>query len=1295
MVVLFVNNLMQNTMAEQNVPAQAPIRTDEQILPRSAWLQIGKSNLLFDAQKIQKNPIFQISVDILRNTNFFRAFSASASVPAIYIQHADLLRKALDIIPVDPTHPFELPPTGDTVIDFVNQLGYPKPVEFVSNIRVNYVYQPWRAILSLINQCLTGNTFGSDKPRHPVLQMLWGIVTETNIDHAELLWEEFTQGIQTFFSHKASHKANLKDPNKKAVPLLIPYGRESQVIPKGEIDEVFGMEIPKTLITEAIQQSSYYPKYLEVVAKNTRKTPQDSASKQSVHGNKDTPPKAHSSQTNKPSPVKQTKRTFFQTTNNKKINKSPKNKPSKITPSRKVRKGNPSLVDEEDEAQQEPEPQGEGDDPSLELAKKLSLDAHQEKREGEGADADLERAIKLSLDPSFLPQHQAPVGGVAIRERVAEEIQRLPDVEGKGKAIAGSDPGQGHEALAGSNLEPMQEDSDPGKEHVALAGPNPEHMDEDFYATAYPKNLDETDNFGDQFLNDKPTEDDQEKTNVVDETDSIIPDLSHQTNTSAPPVTTPLRVAKLEQDMSEVKKTNHSAAVLASIQSQVPTVVEKYVGTKIDDALLKALERHNCSFNQKENSVRRLPEPMYTIKSTDKAALEEFDLKGALFNIMHKNKSANRNPANYRLYHALMEALIEDENVMDKEVAYKVKDHKRKCDSNDDEDDDDEGPSAGSNQGESTKRRRHDSSASRSAQPPSKDSKQSTKNKLDSNASAAQQPPADTSSAWQITDTRDTPPGPSMQRSDHQSEQSSDDNPITDEGHVSDPEDTDNAHIPKVSAATWFKPIPKEERPATPEPEWTIPSNDYPEPENNWTNVYATTYQDPKENKLQRKMGDIGSFIKWFCKRTGNKKLCKADLEGPPGLVTIQPQLFFNKDLEYLLSSDKERKTSLSISKLKAARYLDFGLEELVPYLWVESERDYDISAAYGITHYVISIKTYERYEYNYLREIVLRRADYKEYKISEKDFKNLHPNDFEDLFLLHLQDKLNHLPKSNKVNLHTADASDFLFKEDYTIVNKPRAVIYRDRDDNKKMMRIDEMHKFSDGTLMRIRDKLDFMVKDFSYKDGKVRSKCENKGIVPTEMELVLEYTQQGASHEVSDTFPIILSFTHCGNKVILRVLRIILVILPEHPSDTKDHLKMEMEMEIPSSSNVKLITECSDTTYTCYEVMKDLIKVSKLPQTLISYSSSQVPIDVFKGITDEDAAKVVDGLAPKHYFKNHCLHTPDFVSPEQSALELFYLGWLLDSLGLTRLAIGSSEDRNDETTSPESNRGNDACDG
>ncbi|GKE12300.1 hypothetical protein Tco_1415851, partial [Tanacetum coccineum] len=169
-----------NTMAEQNVPTQPPTRTDEQIVPRSQWLTIGKSNLLFNAQKNQKNPIFQISMDILSNTNFFRAFTASASVPAIYLQqfwntmkydektevyrcqideqwfdlNADLLIKALAITPVIPAQPFELPPSGNTVIDFVNELGYPEPVKIVSNIRVNYVYQPWRAILTLINQAV-------------------------------------------------------------------------------------------------------------------------------------------------------------------------------------------------------------------------------------------------------------------------------------------------------------------------------------------------------------------------------------------------------------------------------------------------------------------------------------------------------------------------------------------------------------------------------------------------------------------------------------------------------------------------------------------------------------------------------------------------------------------------------------------------------------------------------------------------------------------------------------------------------------------------------------------------------------------------------------------------------------------------------------------------------------------------------------------------------------------------------------------------------------------------------------
>ncbi|GJT30777.1 hypothetical protein Tco_0911052 [Tanacetum coccineum] len=71
---------------------------------------------------------------------------------------------------------------------------------------------------------------------------------------------------------------------------------------------------------------------------------------------------------------------------------------------------------------------------------------------------------------------------------------------------------------------------------------------------------------------------------------------------------------------------------------------------------------------------------------------------------MHINKSFNRNPANHQLYHVLIEALIEDENAIDKGVADIVKDHKRKHD--DDEDDDDEDPPARPNQDKKTNRRR-------------------------------------------------------------------------------------------------------------------------------------------------------------------------------------------------------------------------------------------------------------------------------------------------------------------------------------------------------------------------------------------------------------------------------------------------------------------------------------------------------------------------------------------------------------------------------------------------------------
>nr|GEV52713.1 hypothetical protein [Tanacetum cinerariifolium] len=76
-------------------------------------------------------------------------------------------------------------------------------------------------------------------------------------------------------------------------------------------------------------------------------------------------------------------------------------------------------------------------------------------------------------------------------------------------------------------------------------------------------------------------------------------------------------------------------------------------------------------------------------------------------------------------------------------------------------------------------------------------------------------------------------------------------------------------------------------------------------------------------------------------------------LGGPLGHVTIQSQFFFNKDIKYLRHGTKGSSTALSISKMKAASYLDLGLELLVSeQMWIEDVCTYDISAKYGISHW-------------------------------------------------------------------------------------------------------------------------------------------------------------------------------------------------------------------------------------------------------------------------------------------------------------------------------------------------------
>ncbi|GJS74347.1 hypothetical protein Tco_0707188 [Tanacetum coccineum] len=304
------------------------------------------------------------------------------------------------------------------------------------------------------------------------------------------------------------------------------------------------------------------------------------------------------------------------------------------------------------------------------------------------------------------------------------------------------------------------------------------------------------------------------------------------------------------------------------------------------------------------------------------------------------------------------------------------------------------------------------------------------------------------------------------------------------------------------------------DRPATPEPAWSIPSSDLPILVNNWASALASTYAPPLENLLLAQTSDMIIFMDWFCKKYNVSK--SLPLGGPPGQVTIQSDFFFNKDLEYLRYGRKNGRPALSISKMKEAYYPDVGLEQMVPdQMWIEEECKYDIAAMYGISHWwfqrqqfyidrhtsegdlkavrthtwilsVVRIKVFSLYGYDYIKKIILRRADLKEYTIVERDFKYLYPSDFEDLNLVirqRVEDfQLGIESYQTQLNLTKPrwDATGFEFKYDFTVIDSPRVVTFRDKYGVQMIMRFNEIHKFSDGTLQQINEALDYQVKEF-----------------------------------------------------------------------------------------------------------------------------------------------------------------------------------------------------------------------
>nr|GEV35863.1 hypothetical protein [Tanacetum cinerariifolium] len=236
-------------------------------------------------------------------------------------------------------------------------------------------------------------------------------------------------------------------------------------------------------------------------------------------------------------------------------------------------------------------------------------------------------------------------------------------------------------------------------------------------------------------------------------------------------------------------------------------------------------------------------------------------------------------------------------------------------------------------------------------------------------------------------------------------------------------------------------------------------------------------------------------------------------LGGPPGQVKIQSDLFFNKDLEYLRYGSKGSRPALSISKMKTTYYPDAELEQLVlDQFWIDEECKYNIAAMYGISHWwfqrqrfyidrhtskgdcsavkthmrilsIVRIKVFSMYGYDYMKKIVLRHLNH----LPPKDKKILTTavNQWTRQLVIRQRVKdfqLGIESYQTRLNLTKPqwDATSFEYKHDFTVIDSPRAVIFQDKYGVQMMMRFNEIHKFSDGTLQQIDEALDYRVKEF-----------------------------------------------------------------------------------------------------------------------------------------------------------------------------------------------------------------------
>nr|GEW57881.1 hypothetical protein [Tanacetum cinerariifolium] len=858
-----MSNPANDALAKQAHAVAPPTRTDDQIFPSSKWVPIGKSNRILNVQKSQRNPIFPIALD----EQWFN-------------HHKDILIDALDITPTNDNNPYVALLLSDTVIEYVNTLGYPSALRNVSAMSINALYKPWRAILSMINmKNLTMASSEKKKTTHLLIPSVR--FTKLIIHHLKTKHNIHPRtGLPLHYSHE-----------ENALNTLRFVGKEGR--------EIFGMPIPDAVLTNEIKRAPYYDEYQEHVAKKKQKLV------------KETP--------DEPSSAKRSKGGLV-----RKIRK-PK-RPLKLV-------DEPSAKDVPNELKDQ-------------LVRWCTPIPTETSRHAESPSLDEELALTDSETES---------------DNVVPKINTGDQDEGQ----AGQNPGDHDEGQAGPN---------PGVQDEGQVGSNPGDVAESQPQSSHVQQ-----------------EEEPRKTNA--EAKVLVP--IHQDTSSILPMTTLVIDLTMSQSGSPLSTSTATTSIITTSlpppppqQSTADLILVKRIGeleqhmadllqNNLD--LEERLDKHGSWLYKIEN----LNIPHQVSKAVDEIVIDAVDwvmqaplrarfsdllavdMKEILQQWMFEDKSYEAHEDHKNLCDTLQKSLEHDYSnqlLSDLEKACQKKRKRRDLPRTPSRSPPLQPlpppPPAGASGALGASGAQSTLEALRSAQ-------QQGSEALSLSKFAASAPQ---SMAWTTSDTRYESAGVSRTQELSPTDSLIQDDSIPDK-HVYffDDEDSENDQYQKLI-------------------------REKTDVENNWATALVLAYETPAKNSLLAKTGDMTNFLNWYCRQVNKIKLTQADVEGQAYEVIKA----FYKDVIYLY---KGSSPTLSISKMKAASYPNFGLELLKFYI----DR-HDSPACQK------EVRSHMR-----ILSVVRIKAT------QDTDFKNLYPSDFKDPIMLLLQGYLDHLHGFDKQMLSTA----------------------------------------------------------------------------------------------------------------------------------------------------------------------------------------------------------------------------------------------------------------------------------